>query len=791
MGAKHAFLFASTETGFNSLQICNISLLTGEFDLGPYVIVPEGPRNPMDVTSACDGSTTLLAWIEESEGAYELRCGRVTPDLNQLDPGGIVIADGAVPSSIKLAYNTSGGMLGWFDLDGDVRVQRFDADGLPAGGIISIAREGAPLHAQVAVSPLGDDWLVSWSNNGKTPSYCLVDNSGEMLPPGVVHLRGDSAYWGLASTSSDGMGFITWRSGSWSGVQACRIAPGGELLDTLPLLVSDFDAYEYNYESEFRRGIACGWTGEHFVVYWNTWWVANPYEQDDPSTLDGHCQRWGVDTGWRPRHSDHFSRFKNLPILAQWVSPDGENLYSEPVKTNYGTWTTDVASVFTGDTAINAMVDEGSDHYIHFTKSDVFGTPIGYGSREYMTNELATKIYGLEARPCDEGAVFAWQWTGQRVHEWWTRLTIAQVNADCEVVHSGSVQISQNVTDVVCENWDVALADENMVLVYDRREFGSPTYCIAALIDRRRTLYVDPAGSEAMEPTICKGDDNYIMAWAEDHGSARRIYFTAFGPYDDIPDLEGAPLTGPLGSQRQPYLIRGPENVLCAFVMAVPETETSTDIYGVRIAFDGTLLDNEPILIASMPELTWHVRGTWSGNNYFVTWTTPDAGPSMHGARLTAAGVPLDPAGFYICECDDEPGRPGGNNTWGHVNMTYGGNQLRLIVDVPGKQEETPADGPIPVIRSNQFRLLSPSPNPAAGAITLAWQNPAETPVALEIVNVNGRTVRTISRSSAHVFGQMNWDGRLSGGEMAPGGVYFIRAQGKSGGVSKRFVLVR
>jgi len=67
-------------------------------------------------------------------------------------------------------------------------------------------------------------------------------------------------------------------------------------------------------------------------------------------------------------------------------------------------------------------------------------------------------------------------------------------------------------------------------------------------------------------------------------------------------------------------------------------------------------------------------------------------------------------------------------------------------------------------------------PNPTAGATSLQYTLPAATSVDLDVVNVTGRRVATLV-SAAMPAGTYSarWNGKTSGGETAPVGLYFVR----------------
>ncbi|MBN1425485.1 FG-GAP repeat protein [Candidatus Fermentibacteria bacterium] len=83
---------------------------------------------------------------------------------------------------------------------------------------------------------------------------------------------------------------------------------------------------------------------------------------------------------------------------------------------------------------------------------------------------------------------------------------------------------------------------------------------------------------------------------------------------------------------------------------------------------------------------------------------------------------------------------------------------------------------------------LTVAPNPGAGPFHISWSSAAVNPGAVEIVDINGRVVRSLRAGSG---GAIVWDGCNGAGIPVPSGVYVVRMQ--EGGVahSRKVVVVR
>ena len=100
-----------------------------------------------------------------------------------------------------------------------------------------------------------------------------------------------------------------------------------------------------------------------------------------------------------------------------------------------------------------------------------------------------------------------------------------------------------------------------------------------------------------------------------------------------------------------------------------------------------------------------------------------------------------------------------------------------------------PPGGP-PV--AQPLRLAAPVPNPSRGPVAFSLEVFDAGPVWLEVVDASGRLVRRAELAGG-VSGTRiwTWDGRDETGRLAPAGYYRLRAEGRSGGMSRALVRVR
>lgn len=110
---------------------------------------------------------------------------------------------------------------------------------------------------------------------------------------------------------------------------------------------------------------------------------------------------------------------------------------------------------------------------------------------------------------------------------------------------------------------------------------------------------------------------------------------------------------------------------------------------------------------------------------------------------------------------------------------------LRIVQDrsaVAGVIPGTPA-----------LALRAPRPNPFRAGTSLSYELPRAGAVTLRILDVGGRTVRTLAGGETQAAGphEIAWDGRDGAGADLPAGIYFARLQADGRERTRRIALVR
>ena len=138
-------------------------------------------------------------------------------------------------------------------------------------------------------------------------------------------------------------------------------------------------------------------------------------------------------------------------------------------------------------------------------------------------------------------------------------------------------------------------------------------------------------------------------------------------------------------------------------------------------------------------------------------------------------------------------GEPSGSSMAAFV-VDAGGRRLSPVVlageiqvDAPTSVPDIPA-GQVP----GSFALCQNYPNPCNPSTTIEFEMPIPASVELDLFNILGQRVRTlVGESLLAGKHQVDWDGRLRSGQMAPTGIYFYRLRVADVSLVRKLVLIK
>lgn len=167
--------------------------------------------------------------------------------------------------------------------------------------------------------------------------------------------------------------------------------------------------------------------------------------------------------------------------------------------------------------------------------------------------------------------------------------------------------------------------------------------------------------SDQNMPSVSFDGRNWLVAWQEWESEERHGIRGARVSHDGLVlDAEGIDLaTTGMGQMKPAVSFDGSNYHVVWFQLRTDPPYF--DVYGTRVSPTGVVLDTAGVLISTMISPQKVPAVAYDGTNYFVVWQdhrdTYDW--DIYGARVSPAGVSLDPAGIPVCQSDSDQVSPG------------------------------------------------------------------------------------------------------------------------------------
>ncbi|TAH39657.1 MAG: hypothetical protein EYC70_02385 [Planctomycetota bacterium] len=550
-------------------------------------------------TVASNGSTWLVVLESASAGQGGLWGYRLAGDGTELDPGGVLL----VPETYYLLFNpraaAAGGeyLLAWEDLNGPL-AQRFDAGLQPIGARFAVA-------STRFASSGGEYLFVHYAQATNSLRATRMSASGVVLDPNGIALADQNAAW-LSAFDGAWDGSQWWAS--WidpvDGVNLCRVLDGVAL---------DFNGFAADPAPDDPRGarLAAAPGGAEVV------WQERPAQGFDGEDILGvHATAAGqagprvdVSTGAPAQNGADFA-----------VGPEGYWI----------AWRESVSGV---NKAMVARLD-------------------GFGNATGAPIEVGTGLNGSFSGPA-----LAWNGTYFLV-VWGTSTGVVgrRLRADGSFADLAPFPIMPG-------SWPDVEALGDVFLVADIHfyywEFRS---VYAARVDGSTGAVLDTPAFEigtpfAQPPRVSTFAGRWLVTyqqnWSHDSTLASAVAVTV------NPDGTRGASTGLGTICYTPDVAASDRTALFVYRSGSPSTPYA-DIVARLLLADGTLLPQFTIAGGTYKELEPAV--TWNGNEFVVAWEDLrdqvgfyDGRTDLYGMRVREDGTLLDPAGGFLLEAEGYP----------------------------------------------------------------------------------------------------------------------------------------
>lgn len=154
-----------------------------------------------------------------------------------------------------------------------------------------------------------------------------------------------------------------------------------------------------------------------------------------------------------------------------------------------------------------------------------------------------------------------------------------------------------------------------------------------------------PAGEWQGTPAAAFDGTNYLIVWEDERYGTTDIYGARIAPDGTVLDPAGFAICRADQHQRRPSVIFGGTEYL---VVWEDYRYSSYDIFGARVTTDGTVLDTAGIAISTAAGYQLSPCVAYDGTNFLVVWEYQEDDYDLYGARVSPAGTVLDPSGIAI-----------------------------------------------------------------------------------------------------------------------------------------------
>jgi len=196
-------------------------------------------------------------------------------------------------------------------------------------------------------------------------------------------------------------------------------------------------------------------------------------------------------------------------------------------------------------------------------------------------------------------------------------------------------------------------------------------------------IAISPAGSNHYDPALAFDGANFLVVWQDSPGGLYDIYGARVTPAGVVLDPTAIAISTAAESQWYPALTFDGTNFLVVWEDSRNGELGNHDIYGARVTPAGVVLDASGIAISTGARHQRSPAPAFDGTNSLVVWEDGrNVSHDVYGARVTPAGVVLDPSGIAISTAADDQWYPA---------LAFDGANL-LVVWADGRSSATHDD---------------------------------------------------------------------------------------------------
>ena len=710
-----------------------------------------------------DGANWLAVWTVGNQVIGR----RIAPDGTVLDPNGVVLHTGGYPGDFDIVTGVGGGYLllwssGGQTSGGAVMGRRLASDLTPIGGAFACNLYSPSVGLNCRVATNGTDYFMTWWEDRYYGWSQLVgarvSGAGAVLDPGGLPLTDAYGYTNYEPA-------VEWDGENWVVVYdksafppidlfATRITPEGVVLDyeanAIPVSTAP--------DRQFQAAIARLPGATESVMLWR----------------DGRYS--GAGTG---------------DICAATFSSDGTVGPEVPVSLGTPRQTLARLTSNGAGSLVTFRSETGLDSRVMAQRLDANGVPIDDAPVEVASGNL--NIRNPAAAWNGSEYLVVWEGPGDQVLG-------RRLAADLSFLDPSPVLLMPGNTPDVAARAGTFL----VVATYEDPHEIRKIYSVRMRGSDGELLDATPVVvgfSFSIVPRASAFADRWIVTWQR-HPTHDNPNSTVYANFVDENGAPGSPFVVDSGG-KQPAVTVGGDQAMFVLVDRNGPTVEDLDILARRMLPNGTFLDAAAFYVSTAVNAQFDPVIAWTGTEYVTAFGDFRLDPQytskrgdLYGARVANDGTVIDPTGFAISNLEIPEMFAAASGIAGQI--TLGGS---VFHDSPGylsyrigvrNDASATTDAPLVSVAPSAYRFEGARPNPFRASTSLTFDVPRAGRVQLSIYDATGRRVRTLADEEfasgrQHVI----WDGADADGRRAGAGVYFVRMEAGSFQEARRIVLLR
>jgi hypothetical protein len=259
-----------------------------------------------------------------------------------------------------------------------------------------------------------------------------------------------------------------------------------------------------------------------------------------------------------------------------------------------------------------------------------------------------------------DGTDFLVVWQDER--SGWLDIYAARVTGEGEVLDPSGIAVSTAQYD---QEFPAVESDGSGFLVVWQDSRGDEYYDIYGARVTAAGAVLDPAGIaisravyDQMFPAVDFNGMDYFVVWEDERNGLGDIYGARVTRAGVVLDTAGIAVSVAPDDQGGPGITSDGSNSFVVWHDA--RSSGYYDIYGARVTQAGVVLDPTGIAVSTAPDEQEWPAAAFDGTNFNVAWQDWRGGMAgdIYCARVSAAGTVLDPSGIAVSKTEDDQGYP-------------------------------------------------------------------------------------------------------------------------------------